>query len=155
MRQPLHVRQRALAIDLAQAAGGGIGKHGRPDLVGLADGIGVAMLRHFLGIEPGVGPAHQYRDAALSVIRCDFVGAARKTCPDRDGRHVAGSIKIDRRQALVEDAHLPFPWRQRRQIGQGETHQAPLAGLQQASVHGVGRRLYDVKMHRNPRLWGF
>ena len=70
-------RERAGPVELLQTAISQIVQQPRPGLPGLSDDDGLGVLRHFLGAERGVNPAHRHRHAAPPVFARDLISAAR------------------------------------------------------------------------------
>ena len=92
------------------------------------------MFARFLGVKEGMGPAEDDGHAAPAELIGDVVSPVRGQSRGADGDQVEAAIKANRVQLFIQQCDLPA-WRgQGGQIGQGQGHHAPMAGLEHRAV---------------------
>ena len=132
LRGPIVIQRRKLLhpIDAFHVPGLEV-RHGlRPQVFGLPAHDGVAILQGFLGTIGGVDAAEHDGFAAFAKFRGEFIGPWGVAGHHGDADHIAGLVKVDGLDRLIDQLHVPGGRSVRGDHGQtefGKPDGAPLA----------------------------
>ena len=129
-----------------QASRSGVLDHLPPDSLGVPGHEGVAVLRHLVGDEGRVHPAHDDPHAAPPVLRGDLVGPAGRERLDCQRDQVDGVVVGDCLAAVVVQHDLDVEWGEAREdaelqglhaprVAVGAGGQPPQVGLDERDLH--------------------